>query len=135
MIRIKLTSIMVDDQAKAADFYTRVLGFQLKHDIDMGGPRWLTVTTADDPDGVELLLEPMEGTAAAPVFQKALRDAGISATAFGVDDIEEEYRRLDALGVRIKGPPHRPPQGPATMQIDDTCGNWIQLFEIEAPAP
>lgn len=130
MIRIKLTSVMVDDQAKAHDFYTRVLGFALKHDIPMGGPRWLTVTTADDPDGVELLLEPTGGLAEAPGWQKALHDAGIPATAFGVDDIDAEYARLKGLGVVFRGEPITPASGPRIVAFDDTCGNFIQLFQL-----
>ena len=72
MIRVRLTSVMVDDQANARDFYTGVLGFRIKHDLPMGGAFWLTVTAADEPDGTELLLEPNGGLAEAPVFQKAL---------------------------------------------------------------
>jgi predicted enzyme related to lactoylglutathione lyase len=130
MIRIKLTSILVDDQAKALDFYTRGAGFAVKHDIPMGEARWLTVTAADDPDGVELLLEPMSGVAAAPTFQKALYESGIPATAFGVDDIDAEYARMKELGAVFKGEPVTPPAGPRTVAFDDTCGNFIQLFQI-----
>jgi catechol 2,3-dioxygenase-like lactoylglutathione lyase family enzyme len=130
MIRIKLTSVMVDDQAKALDFYTRVLGFVLKHDLPMGGPRWLTVVTADDPDGTELLLEPMSGLAEAPGFQKALFNAGIPATAFGVDDIDAEYARMKALGAKFRGEPSKPASGPAIVAVEDTCGNLIQLFQL-----
>ena len=129
MIRIRLTSVMVDDQDKARDFYTRVLGFRIKHDMPMGGASWLTVVAADDADGVELLLEPNQGLAEAPVFQKALFDAGIPATAFEVDDIDAEYERLKALGVEFRGAPSRPESGPATVTLDDTCGNWIQLYQ------
>jgi catechol 2,3-dioxygenase-like lactoylglutathione lyase family enzyme len=130
VIRIKLTSVMVDDQAKAFDFYTSKLGFKVKHDIPMGGARWLTVVTADESNGTELLLEPNSGIAAAAVFQKALFDAGIHVTAFGVDDIEVEYRRLKALGVEFKGAPSKPAQGPSTVVLNDTCGNWIMLFQL-----
>jgi catechol 2,3-dioxygenase-like lactoylglutathione lyase family enzyme len=130
MIRLRLTSVMVDDQDRARDFYTRVLGFRLKHDMPMGGASWLTVTAADDPDGVELLLEPNSGLAEAPVFQKALFDSGIPATAFEVDDIEAEHERLKGLGVRLKGTPSRPESGPATLMLDDECGNWIQLYQV-----
>ena len=127
MIRIRLTSVMVDDQAKARDFYTNVLGFRLKHDLPMGDAFWLTVTAADDPDGTELLLEPTTGLAAAPIFQKALYDAGIPATAFGVDDVEAEYDRLTAMGVRFRGRPWKPEAGPATATLEDGCGNLIRL--------
>src|SRR5688500_494311 len=105
MIRISLTSVMVDDQANARDFYTRILGFRLKHDIPMGGAFWLTVTAGDDPDGTELLLEPNGGIAEAPIFQKALYDSGVPATAFAVDDLDCEYERLTALGVAFAAPP------------------------------
>jgi catechol 2,3-dioxygenase-like lactoylglutathione lyase family enzyme len=129
MIRITLTSVMVDDQAKALDFYTRVLGFTLKRDIPMGHARWLTVVTADQPDGTELLLEPMGGLAEAAAFQKALFNAGIPITAFAVDDLEAEYKRLQALGVELRGEPSKPDVGPATVVLNDTCGNLIQLFQ------
>ena len=130
MIRIRLTSVMVDDQAKARDFYTRVMGFRLKHDLPMGDAFWLTVTAADDPGGTELLLEPTGGLAAAPIFQKALHDAGIPATAFGVDDIEAEYERLTAMGVQFRRKPWKPESGPATATLEDGCGNLIQLYQI-----
>jgi catechol 2,3-dioxygenase-like lactoylglutathione lyase family enzyme len=129
MIRIKLTSVMVDDQAKAFEFYTGKLGFKVKHDLPMGAARWLTVVTADEPNGTELLLEPNSGIAEAAVFQKALFDAGIHLTAFGVDDIEAEYQRLKALGVEFRSTPTKPAQGPSTVVLNDTCGNWILLFQ------
>ena len=127
MIRIRLTSVMVDDQAKARDFYTRVLGFRLKHDVSLGDAFWLTVTAGDEP--TELLLEPNSGIAEAAIFQKALYQAGIPITAFAADDLDSEYRRLTDLGVRFRGEPTRPETGPATALLDDTCGNWIQLFQ------
>ena len=129
MISIRLTSVMVDDQAKARDFYTRVLGFRVKHDVPLGEASWLTVTGAAEPDGVELLLEPNGGIAEAAIFQKALYEAGIPLTAFAADDLDAEYRRLKALGVTLRGEPTRPAIGPATLLLDDTCGNWIQLFQ------
>ena len=129
MIRIRLTGVMVDDQAKARDFYTRVLGFRIKHDVPLGEFAWLTVTAAGEPDGPELLLEPNSGIAEAAPFQRALHEAGIPIAAFAADDLDSEYRRLKELGVRLAGEPTRPEAGPATLRLDDTCGNWIQLFQ------
>jgi catechol 2,3-dioxygenase-like lactoylglutathione lyase family enzyme len=129
MIRIRLTSVMVDDQARAFDFYTKTLGFAVKRDIPMGEHRWLTLTAADEPDGVELLLEPNAGLAEAPGFQQAMYKAGVPATAFAVDDIDAEYERLKAHGVAFRGEPSKPQFGPSTVVLDDTCGNLIQLFQ------
>jgi catechol 2,3-dioxygenase-like lactoylglutathione lyase family enzyme len=127
-VRIKLTSVMVDDQEKALRFYTEVLGFKKKRDIPMGGPRFLTVVSPEAPDEVELLLEPM-GHPAAPVFQKALFDAGIPLTAFQVDDIRSEFERMKKLGVAFRGEPHQ--AGPVTMAVfEDTCGNLIQMYQV-----
>src|SRR4051812_29746799 len=97
-VKITMTSVMVNDQAKAHDFYTRVMGFVTKIDQPLGEYRWLTVVSEAVPDGPELLLEPI-GVEFAGTFQKALWEAGIPATAFGVDDIHAEYARMQALGV------------------------------------
>jgi catechol 2,3-dioxygenase-like lactoylglutathione lyase family enzyme len=131
VIRIKLTSVMVDDQAKARDFYTHKLGFVVKHDVPLGEYRWLTVVTADDPDGSELVLEPVSGSSLAEStgYQKALYNAGIPATAFMVDDLDAEYARLKGLGVEFRGEPTKPETGPATVILNDTCGNLIQLVQ------
>lgn len=124
-MRITRTSVLVDDQAKALDFYTRVLGFEKKHDIPMGEFSWLTVTAAGDPDGVELVLEPDQHPAAR-VFKEALVADGIPYTAFTVDDVEAEHARLTALGVVFTQPPVD--AGPVvTAVLDDTCGNLVQL--------
>lgn len=130
MVMIKLTSVMVDDQAKAQKFYTEVLGFITKRDIPMGSARWLTVVSPAEPDGTELLLEPMGGLAEAPGFQKALFKAGIPIAAFAVDDINAEYKRMKALGVEFRGQPSKPEVGPSTAVLNDTCGNFIQLFQV-----
>lgn len=127
MIAIRLTSVLVDDQAKALAFYTDVLGFQLKQDIPMGGTRWLTVVSPGDPNGVELLLEP-SGYEFSRAYQKALYDAGVPLTAFAVDNLAAEYQRMTKLGVKFHGEPTTGP-GPATAKLDDTCGNLIQLFQ------
>jgi catechol 2,3-dioxygenase-like lactoylglutathione lyase family enzyme len=126
-MKITVTSVMVDDQAKALRFYTETLGFQKKHDIPLGEHRWLTVVSPDTPDGVELLLEPDEHPAAKP-FKAALVQDGIPVTSFGVDDIEREYERLRGLGVRFTQEPT--PMGPVTTAVlDDTCGNLIQIAQ------
>ena len=125
-----MTSVLVDDQTKALDFYTRVLGFEKKTEVPLGEHRWLTVVSPEDTDGVELVLEPDEHPAAR-VFKDALVADGIPFTAFTVDDIEAEHARLTAAGVRFTQPPT--PMGPVvTAVLDDTCGNLIQLV---SPAP
>ena len=125
MIRITVTSVLVDDQAKALAFYTDKLGFVVKHDVPMGEHRWLTVVSPEAPEGVELLLEPDEHPAAGP-FKAALVEDGIPFTSFTVDDVAREYERLRGLGVRFTQPPTA--MGPVTTAVlDDTCGNLIQI--------
>ena len=126
MIRITVTSVFVDDQSAALDFYTRVLGFVVKNDIPLGGEdRWLTVVSPAAPDGVELLLEP-SGHPAVPPFKDALVADGIPFTQFTVDDVKVEYDRLRALGVTFTQEPVD--MGPVTTAVlDDTCGNLIQI--------
>ena len=127
-MKIKLTSVMVKDQEKALKFYTEVLGFVKKTEIPMGEHKWLTVVSGEEPDGVELLLEPM-GFEPAKTFQKALFDAGIPFTAFNVDDIQKEYERLLKSGVVFSMKPTK--MGPATLAVfDDTCGNNIQIVQV-----
>lgn len=125
MPRIVLTSVLVDDQAKALDFYTRVLGFVPKEDVPMGEHRWLTVVSDQEPEGTQLLLEPDAHPAAGP-FKAALVEDGMPYTSFGVDDVRAEAERLTALGVRFTQPPTA--MGPmVTAVFDDTCGNLIQI--------
>jgi catechol 2,3-dioxygenase-like lactoylglutathione lyase family enzyme len=129
-MKITLTSVLVDDQAKALAFYTDVLGFERKHDIPMGQHRWLTVVSDEAPDGVELLLEPDEHPAAKP-FKAALVEDGIPFTSFGVDDVRGEYERLRGLGVAFTQEPTT--MGPVTTAVlDDTCGNLIQIAQLNA---
>ena len=126
-MQIKFTSVMVEDQQRALYFYTTVLGFRKMADIAMGEYRWLTVTSPDGAEGVELVLEPM-GFEPARVFQKALFDAGIPATDFVTRDIQAEVQRLKALGVAFRGEPVD--MGPMTaVTFEDTCGNLIQLVQ------
>ena len=128
MIKISLTSVPVDDQAKALDFYTRVLGFLKKADVPLGEHRWLTVVSPGEQAGVELLLEPM-AFEPAQQYQQALKEAGIPWTSFSVDDIEAEYQRLCDLGVEFSIPPRE--AGPVMIAVlDDTCGNYIQLMQM-----
>ena len=128
MIRIVVTSVLVDDQAKAHPFYTDVLGFETKTDMDLGGgARWLTVVSPAARDGVELLLEP-DGHPAAKPFKDALVEDGIPYTSFGVEDCQAEYERLKGLGVVFTQPPTA--MGPVTTAVfDDTCGNLIQIAQ------
>lgn len=127
-MKVKLTSVMVNDQEKALRFYTRVLGFRKKTDMPMGEGRWVTIVSPDEPEGPEVLLEPM-GFPPARAYQKALFEAGIPHTAFAVDDVEKEYQRLQKLGVAFKTTPTK--MGPATVAVfDDTCGNLIQIYQV-----
>jgi len=127
-MRIKLTSVFVDDQDKALKFYTEILGFVKKREIPMGEHRWLTVVSKEEPEGVELVLEPM-AFAPAKTFQQALLAAGIPFAAFNVDDIQKEYDRLERLGVVFSMKPTK--MGPSTIAVfSDTCGNNIQIFEV-----
>ena len=131
-MKIYVTSVFVDDQARALDFYTRVLGFEVKHDIPVGGHRWLTVVGKDDPGGPELLLEPSEHPAVRPLKDALVRD-GIPATSFQVVDLDAEFDRLRDLGVEFMQAPLD--AGEVKMAVlDDTCGNLIQLVQMPGPA-
>ncbi|MCM6778842.1 VOC family protein [Nocardia sp. CDC159] len=124
-MRIYVTSVFVDNQAEALRFYTEVLGFVKKNDIPVGEASWLTVVSPQDPDGVELLLEPSGHPAAGP-FRQALVEDGIPFTSFAVDDVQAEYERLRGLGVRFTQEPLD--HGDFTTAVfDDTCGNLIQI--------
>ena len=124
-MKINLTSVLVDDQKKALAFYTNVLGFQEKTNVSMGEHSWLTVVSPDDPDGVELVLEPDAHPAAKP-FKDALVADGIPYTSFAVIDVQTEYERLSAQGVVFTQAPLT--MGPVTAAVfDDTCGNLIQI--------
>src|SRR5260370_1000375 len=115
-MKIKLTSVTVQDQDKALKFYTEILGFVKKTEIPLGEHKWLTVVSKEEPDGVQLVLEPL-GFPPAAVYQKALFEAGIPCTAFNVDNIEAEYLRLQNKGVVFSMKPT--PMGPATLAVFD----------------
>ena len=128
MIRVKLKSILVNDQDKARAFYTEKLGFKIKHDIPIGAGAWLTLTAPDDPDGVELLLEPVHGLAEAVAMTQALYAKSIPQTQVYTADLSVEYETLKARGVVFKAPPAS--LGPTLFaDFDDTCGNYIRLVQ------
>ncbi len=127
-MRIYVTSVLVDDQAKALKFYTEVLGFEKKTDIPIGDASWLTVVSPDQPTGTELLLEP-DGHPAAKPFKTALVEDGIPYTSFAVDDVQVEFARLQSKGVRFTQEPTEM-GGVTTAVFDDTCGNLIQIVQL-----
>ncbi|TQS40117.1 VOC family protein [Cryptosporangium phraense] len=129
-MKITVTSVFVDDQAKAERFYTDILGFTVKDDIPMGEHRWLTLVSPEEPAGVELLLEP-SAHPAVPPFKEALVTDGIPFTSFAVDDVQAEFERLTGLGVVFTQEPVD--MGPVvTAVFDDTCGNLIQIAARKA---
>jgi catechol 2,3-dioxygenase-like lactoylglutathione lyase family enzyme len=127
LMRIHLTSVLVDNQDEALRFYTEVLGFVKKTEVPLGENRWLTVVSPDDPDGCELLLEP-DGHPAAKPWKEALVNDGIPYTSFAVEDVRSEFERLRGLGVRFTQEPLQ--MGTVTTAVfDDTCGNLIQIVQ------
>jgi catechol 2,3-dioxygenase-like lactoylglutathione lyase family enzyme len=127
-MRIHVTSVLVEDQDKALRFYTEKLGFVKKTEVPVGEHRWLTVVSPQDPDGVELVLEPGAHPAVRP-FKEALVADGIPFTSFAVDDVHAEHERLTALGVTFTQPPTTMGEY-TTAVLDDTCGNLIQLVGV-----
>lgn len=126
-LRIKLASVLVNDQAKAEKFYSEILGFVKKHDIPVGEFRWLTVVSPDEPEGTQLLLEPNDNPAA-NTFQKAMFDQSIPAASFNVEDVQRTYEKLQGLGVAFTMPP-TDVGGAIIAVFDDTCGNLIQIAQ------
>ena len=129
-MKIKLASVSIDDYDKALKFYTEILGFILKRDIPLGNDaRWITVVSPDDPNGVELVLEPNASYPAMKALKESLVRDGIPFTAFEVKDIEKEYERMKKLGVEFTMEPTN--MGTTTAAIfDDTCGNLIQIYQL-----
>ena len=126
-MRIKLTSVMVDDQEKAVRFYTDILGFVKSKDFPVGEFRWITVTSPEEPKNVELALEP-NANPAGKAFQNAMFTQGIPVAAFEVGDIAAEFARLSAKGVVFTQAPMS--AGPIMLAVfADTCGNLIQLYQ------
>jgi len=127
-VKIKLTSVFVNDQAKALEFYTKTLGFVKKADFPAGKYRWLTIVSLEEPNGTQLVLEPNDNPAAKS-YQESIFKQGIPATMFFVDDIQKEYQRLKALGVRFTMVPTKT-TGSTIAVFDDTCGNLIQITQL-----
>ncbi len=128
-MKINLASVFVDDQDKALSFYTETLGFLKKTEMPAGEFKWLTVVSPEDPDGVELLLEPSNHPAVKP-FRDAIVADGIPYTSFAVGDVQAEYERLSASGVKFVQQPTS--MGPVTTAVfDDTCGNLIQIAAMD----
>ena len=128
-MKLKIMNVYVDDHDKALQFYTEVLGFKKKADFTQGSYRWLTVVSPQEPDGPELHLETTENPAA-KTFQQALHDQGQPGSMFFVDDVQAEYDRMTKLGVNFTMPPTKT-TGSRIAQLDDTCGNLIQLTQLE----
>src|SRR5512140_1112512 len=128
-MKIKLTSVYVNDQEKALRFYTEVLGFVKKADFTQGPFRWLTVASADEPDGTQLQLALNDNPAAA-TYQKAIREQGQPAAMFYVDDVQREYDRMKPLGAEFTMPPTKV-TGSTIAMLNDTCGNLIQIVTLD----
>lgn len=128
-MRIKVTSIYVDDQEKALRFYTDVLGFVKKDDVTQGPYRWLTVVSPEEPDGAELQLAPNDNPAA-KAYQQAMFEQGQPAAMFYVDDVQREYDRMKAAGAEFTMPPTKV-TGSTIAVVNDTCGNLIQIAALD----
>jgi catechol 2,3-dioxygenase-like lactoylglutathione lyase family enzyme len=129
-MKIKLTSVSIDDYDKALKFYTEIMGFVKKQDIPLGeGVRWLTVVSPEEPNGTELLLEPNAGYPAMKALKESLVKDGIPYTAFLVNNVQQEYERMKARGVEFTMEPTN--MGMSTAAIfDDTCGNLIEIYQM-----
>ena len=130
MMKIKLTSVSIDDYDKALKFYTEIMGFVKKQDFPLGeGARWITVVSPEEPNGPELLLEPNAGYPAMKALKESLVKDGIPYTAFLVDDVQQEYERMKGLGVEFTMEPTN--MGMSTAAIfADTCGNLIEIYQL-----
>jgi predicted enzyme related to lactoylglutathione lyase len=127
-MRIKLTTTYVDDQEKALRVYTEVLGFVKKADFSQGSYRWLTVASADEPEGAELQLA-LNDNPAAKAYQQAIFEQGQPAAMFFADDVQADYERIQARGAKFTMPPTQV-TGSTIAMLDDTCGNLIQLTQL-----
>ena len=128
-MKIKLTSVYVDDQDKALRFYTEALGFVKKADFSQGPYRWLTVASAEEPDGAELQLARNDNPAA-KAFQQAMFQQGQPAAMFYTDDVQRDYERMKAAGAEFTMPPTKV-TGSTIAMVNDTCGNLIQIAQLD----
>src|SRR5450755_4139720 len=128
-MKIKLTSVYVDDQDKALRFYTEVLGFAKKTDVSQGPFRWLTVASPEEPNGTELQLA-LNDNSAARAYQEALFAQGQPAALFYVDDVQKEHDRMAPLGAEFTMPPTKV-TGSTIAMLDDTCGNIVQIVALD----
>jgi predicted enzyme related to lactoylglutathione lyase len=128
-MKIKLLTVYVDDQEKALRFYTAVLGFAKKMDVSQGPYRWLTLASAEEPDGAQLQLERNDNPAAS-AFQQARFQQGQAAAMFYTDDIQRDYERMKAAGAQITMPPTKV-TGSTIAMVNDTCGNLIQIVQLD----
>jgi catechol 2,3-dioxygenase-like lactoylglutathione lyase family enzyme len=129
-MKIKLSSVSIDDYDKALKFYTEVLGFLKKRDIPLGaGARWITVVSVEEPEGTELLLEPNADYPAMKALKESLMQDGIPFTAFEVRNVQEEYERMKDLGVEFTMEPTNMGMTSAAV-FNDTCGNLIQIYQL-----
>jgi predicted enzyme related to lactoylglutathione lyase len=127
-MKIKLTSVYVDDQEKALRFYTDVLGFTKKADFSQGPFRWLTVASPEDPDGTQLQLA-LNNNPAAKAYQQSLFQQGQPAAMFFTDDVRDDYERINARGAEFTMPPTEV-TGSTIAKLNDTCGNLIQITQL-----
>jgi len=127
-MKIKVTSVYVDDQEKALRFYTEVLGFAKKADFSNGPYRWLTLASPEDMEGVELQLA-LNDNPAAKAYQQAILQQGQPAIMFFTDDVKSDYERISARGAEFTMPPTSVP-GSTIAKLNDTCGNLIQLVQL-----
>ena len=127
-MKIKVTNIYVNDQEKALRFYTKVLGFVKKSDFTQGTYRWLTVASPEDSNGTELQLSPKDNPAA-KAYQQAMLEQGQPAAMFYVEDVQQEYDRMKALGAEFAMPPTKV-TGSTIAKLNDTCGNLIQIVAL-----
>jgi predicted enzyme related to lactoylglutathione lyase len=127
-MKIKLTTVYVDDQDRALRFYTEVLGFAKKADFSQGPYRWLTVVSPDDLDGIELQLA-LNDNPAAKTYQQAIYQQGQPAVMFYTDDIKGDYERIKVRGAEFTMPPTAV-TGSTIAMLNDTCGNLIQLTQL-----